>query len=315
MVFTACSKNIDVKIPPGSQQVAVDGSIENGVPPVVLLTKSQDFFGNINLNDLNNYFIHGAHLHVTGSDGTQTDLTEICLEDLHLTEQQTEALLSALGYNSVDSIKAVNICAYSVPDIINYYLTGTCSFMGKERTSYKLDIVTPPVFGGHDSIRLTSTTSIPTAIGMDSLAIRNASAQYNDSFAAVYAYVTVPDTFGNFLRYKTKRNNEPFYTGKGGSVYDDKFFVGLKVDLPIERGTAPGADFDLKTDTYFFRGDTVTVKWSNIDSRTYQFFYTLENDGGGSPFSSPIKIKTNITNGLGVWGGYATKYYTIIVPK
>ena len=56
----------------------------------------------------------------------------------------------------------------------------------------------------------------------------------------------------------------------------------------------------LKTATYFRKGDTATVKWSNIDNVTYDFFFTLENDGGDSPFSAPIKIKTNINNGLGV---------------
>ncbi|MDB5283012.1 MAG: hypothetical protein JWO06_2087 [Bacteroidota bacterium] len=315
IVFTACSKTVDVKIPAASQQVVVDGSIENGVPPIILLTKSQQFFGNVNLNDLGAYFIHGARLKVTASDGTHTDLVEFCLQDLNLPPAQSAVLLSALGYISADSANIINVCAYTVPDIINYYVSGTCSFMGKERTTYNLDIVSPGLYAVQDSIHLTSVTTIPTAIGMDSLAIRaDPNPADADSFSAIYAYVTVPDTFGNFLRYKTKSGNEPFYTPPGGSVYDDKLFIGLKVGIPLERGQSPDAKFDLSTDTYFFRGDTVTVKWSNIDSKTYDFFYTLENDGGGSPFSSPIKIKTNIHNGLGVWAGYATKYYSIYVP-
>ena len=316
ITFTACSKTVTVNIPASAQQVVVDGSIENGVPPVVLLTKSQQFFSNINLNDLGNYFIHGAKIKVTASDGTQTQLIEFCLQDLNLPPAQTATLLSALGYTSADSANVVNVCAYTVPDIITYYTTGTCSFMGKERTTYNLDIVSPGLYAGQDSVHVTSTTTIPTAIGMDSLVVRpDPNPAYNDSFAALYGYVTVPDTFGNFLRYKTKSGNQPFYTPPGGSVYDDRLFVGLTVNIPLERGQAPDAEFDLATDTYFFRGDTVTVKWSNIDSKTYQFFYTLENDGGGSPFSSPVKIKTNVNNGLGVWAGYGTKYYTVYVPK
>jgi hypothetical protein len=132
---------------------------------------------------------------------------------------------------------------------------------------------------------------------------------------SLYAFVTVPDTFGNFLRYKTKRNDEPYYNPMGGTVYDDRLFVGLHLGLPIERGQDPNAKFDLRTDTYFWKGDTVTVKWSNIDVKTYDFFYTLENDGGDSPFSSPVKIKTNVNNGLGIWAGYATKYYTVAIPE
>ena len=63
-------------------------------------------------------------------------------------------------------------------------------------------------------------------------------------------------------------------------------------------------------------GDTVTVKWANIDSRTYDFYNTLENDGGGSPFSSPLRIKSNVTgdSAIGVWAGYGARYYTLVIP-
>jgi len=317
VALTACSKVVQVTIPANSQQVVVDGSIQNGVPPIILLSKSQQFFGNTNLNNLGAYFVHGASAKVTGSDGTQTQLVEFCLGDLNLPPAQTQQLLSALGYTTVDSANALNICAYTVPDIINYYTTGTCSFTGKLKTTYQLTIVAPPITTGqHDSIHLSATTSIPNAIGLDSLAIRpDPSPAYADSFAAVYVYVTVPDTFGNFIRYETKVNSQPFYTGAGGSVYDDRLFVGRTVDLPVERGLAPNAKFDLNTDLYFNKGDTVTVMWSNIDANTYNFFYTLENDGGNSPFSSPVKIIGNVNNGLGCFAGYGTKYYTIIVPK
>lgn len=316
MIFSSCTKEIDIEIPDSAQQVVVDGSIENGVPPIVMLSKSQKFFNSVNLNDLGSYFIHGAVIKVSASDGTQTDLIELCLQDLSLPDDQKELLLNALGFSNVDSANLPNVCVYTVPDIVNYFLSGTCSFMGKERTTYALDIVSPPLYGS-DSVHLSSSTYIPTAIGMDSLGVRSiTNPTYADSMVSLYAYVTVPDTFGNFLRYKTRRNNEPFYSPQGaGSVYDDRLFVGLKIGIPMERGQDPSEDFDFETAAYFWKGDTVTVKWSNIDAVTYEFFYTLENDGGDSPFSSPIKIKTNINNGLGVWAGYASKYYSIIIPE
>ena len=315
LILTACSKTITVNIPATAQQVVVDGSIETGVPPIILLSKSQQFFGTTNLNDLSAYFVHGASVKITASDGTQTQLQEFCLQDLNLPAAQTQQLLSALGYTSVDSANAINICAYTVPDIFNYYLTGTCSFMGKERTTYQLSVVAPPFVNGSDSVRITASTSIPGAVAIDSLVVKpHINPAYNDSFAAIYLYLSVPDTFGNFIRYETKEKNEPFYTPKGGSVYDDKLFVGRTLSLPLERGQAPDAKFDINTDTYFYRGDTLTLKWSNIDAGTYNFFYTLENDGGGSPFSSPVKVTSNVHNGLGVFAGYATRYYTIFVP-
>ncbi len=317
VALAACSKVVKVDIPPASQQVVVDGSIEYNSPPIILLSKSQQFFGTTNLNNLGAYFIHGAKVKVTASDGTSVQLVEFCLQDLNLPAAQQQQVLSVLGYTSADSANALNICAYTVPDAITFFTTGTCSFMGKQRTAYSLDIMSPPIYSGqHDSIHVTSNTTIPTAVGIDSLAIRpDNDPVYADSFASVHVFVTVPDTFGNFLRYLTKTGNQPFYPPLGGSVYDDKLFVGQNFDLPLERGQSPDATFNLNTDVYFPKGDTVTVKWSNIDANTYNFFYTLESDGGNSPFSSPVKIVSNVNNGLGCFAGYATKYYSIYVPK
>lgn len=315
LLASSCTKVIDVEIPDSAQQIVVEGTIENGVPPVVILTKSQKFFGTIDLNNLGNYFVHGANITVTGSDGTQTPLIELCLQGLNLPQDQQDILLSALGFSTVDSANIPNVCVYTIPDIATYFTTGTASFTGKERTSYALDIMAPG-FTGTDSVHVTSTTYIPTAVGMDSISIREASnPAYRDSMVSLYSNVSVPDTFGNFLRYKTKRNNEPYYNPASGTVWDDKLWVGLQIALPIERGQDPNAKIDFNTDFLFYKGDTVSVKWSNIDSKTYDFFFTLENDGGDSPFSSPVKIKTNINNGLGIWAGYATKYYQVIVPQ
>lgn len=316
LLASSCTKTIDVIIPDSAEQVVVEGTIENNAPPVVILTKSQKFFGTIDLNNLGNYFVHGADVTVTGSDGTSTTLVELCLQGLNLPQEQQDILLNALGFSTVDSANIPNVCVYTIPDIANYFLTGTASFTGKERTSYALNIKAPG-FSGGDSIHLISTTYIPTAVGMDSISIREATdARYRDSMVALYSNVSVPDTFGNFLRYKTKRNSEPYYTPTtGGSVWDDKLWVGLQIALPIERAQDPNAKIDFNTNFLFYKGDTISVKWSNIDSKTYDFFYTLENDGGDSPFSQPIRIKSNISNGLGVWAGYATKYYEVVVPK
>lgn len=313
----SCTKEIDVNIPDSAQQLVVEGTIENGVPPIVLLTKSAKFFGNINLNDIGSYYVRGADVSVTGSDGSKAQLVEFCLKDLNLTPAEAQQLLLSLGFSQqqIDSNQVPDICVYTVPDIVSYFLTGNCSFKGQEKTSYYLNIVAPPFFDGQDSVRANSTTYIPYAIGLDSLGFKeHPNPAYRDSFISCYAYLTVPDTFGNAIRYWTQRNSEPFYKPLSASVYDDRLFVGLSIGLPLERGQPEGNDFDINTYSYFRRGDTITVKWSNIDYRTYDFFYTLENDGGNSPFSSPVRVKTNINNGLGIWAGYGTRYHTAIAP-
>src|SRR3954467_328596 len=82
--ISSCTKVIDVTIPDSAKQVVVDGTIENNVPPVITLTSSQKFFSTVDLNDLGQYFIHGATIKVTSSEGAQTELVEYCLQNLNL---------------------------------------------------------------------------------------------------------------------------------------------------------------------------------------------------------------------------------------
>src|SRR5690606_25862262 len=131
---------------------------------------------------------------------------ELCLQNLNLPPDQAQIILDAFGFARGDSVPIPDICVYTVPDIASFFLTGTCQFMGKERTTYMLDVTTPPLQPGQDSVRLSSSTYIPTAIGIDSLTVReHPNEAYRDSFMVVYVNFQVPDTFGNFLRYQTKR--------------------------------------------------------------------------------------------------------------
>jgi len=137
----------------------------------------------------------------------------------------------------------------------------------------------------------------------------------NDSLLVVRCNLSVPDTFGNYVRYFTQRNNEPLYAPLTSSVWDDKLFVGTTLDLPLERGQSPLDDIDFATYSFFWKGDTVVLKWCNITKPHFDFWRTLESDGGDSPFSTPVIKKSNIVgDGVGVWGGYAATYDTIILP-
>ncbi len=305
---TSCTKNVDITIPKDSEKIAVEGTIEIDRPPIILLTNSQGFFNNINLNNLGAYFVHDAKITIV-TEGDTIQLAEFCLNDLPASDEQKKQLLQNFGYKGDSALPIPNVCLYSIPDLINCILGGSCSFVGKENTRYDLRIE------AKDKV-LTSYTTIPKAAGIDSLTLRpRPKAPADDIYVAVYNNLTVPNTFGNFVRYWTKRNNEPFYLPGSQSVWDDKLFIGLKIALPVERGYQKGAKVEPEFYSFFEKGDTVTLKWANIDSRSYDFYFTLENDGGGSPFSAPVVVKSNINGGLGVWAGFASQYYTIVIPK
>lgn len=307
-LFYACTQTIEIKdLPSPKDEVVVEGTIVNGEPPFILLTKNSPYFGGISLNDLSKYFVNNANIKIWRNNDT-IQLTEYCINTFP--EEVRIQLAVFLGFDNIDTSNIPNICFYSVPNVFAYYLSGdtTGVFVGRVNETYYLSIET-------EGKTLTSQTTIPGLVPLQPLTWKPHPDASKDSLVSVYINFKEPDTIGNYYRYSTKRNSEPFYYPLSSSVYDDKLVNGQFISLPLERGISPNSKIDNDTYGYFWKGDTVTLKWMNIDKASYDFWRTLENDGGDSPFSSPVIIKTNIKGGLGVWCGYATDYATTIIPN
>jgi Domain of unknown function (DUF4249) len=313
LIGTACTKDLTPDQPNDlSYNLVVDGNIENGKPPIVLLTRSTKVFGDLNVNTLGSFLVHGADVRVVTDAHDTIQLEEICLKTLPIADSLKRPLLAGLGIVVYDSASVPDVCAYTLPigELTSYFGGGVCTHCGVEQHSYGLII-------RHQGQVVTATTSIPEVLGVGGLTLRPK--PNNDSLVNVVAKLVVPPGYGRFVRYWTKRNQEPYYTPFTGSVFDDKFFSGKTVELPLERGISAsyGTTVNQETFGYFWRGDTVVIKWVNIDSHTYDFFLTLENDGGNSPFGAPIKVKSNVVGNkaIGIWAGYGAKYYTVVIPK
>ncbi len=320
VLLVSCSEDIILEnLPIPANQLIVEGSIETDAPPIVFLSKNFPYYGDYNLNDIASFFVHNAAMSVKSQTGQEVQLQEFCIKEflpLLSSDQKVNIYrLFGLNYNR-DSVEKYgdslalfpNICFYSIPDIFTFYTSGTGSMLGKENTSYSLDIKL-------DTFHLTSTTRIPSLIRPNGLSFKPHPNPQNDSLVTVYISLSVPDTFGNFVRYWTKRNNNSFFLPRSRSVWDDKLWVGSNVNLPIERGQAR-RDSIREAYSYFWRGDKVQIKWTNIDKQTYDFWSSLESDRGDSPFATPLKIKSNIKGGgLGVWAGYAVNNLFIDIPK
>ena len=69
-LFTSCEKEVDIKLPPGEEKIVIEGGIETGLPPLVLISKSIGYFATIDLNTLQDNFIHDAEVYIT--DGNKT---------------------------------------------------------------------------------------------------------------------------------------------------------------------------------------------------------------------------------------------------
>src|SRR5664279_932910 len=67
----SCEKNINFKLKVVPDILVVDANIENNQPPVVVLSKSFDYFSEVTPATLDTSFVHNAI--VTISNGTQIE--------------------------------------------------------------------------------------------------------------------------------------------------------------------------------------------------------------------------------------------------
>ena len=282
LLFWSCEKDIDFDLEQETSKLVVEATIENGQPPYVLLSSSLDFFSAISPQALLNSFVKGAEVYVSNGDKT------------HKLKEYTTPL--GAGFS------------------ITYYTNDSSdlssAFVGELNKTYSLRIV-------NSGAEYTATTTIPGLTKrLDSVWWKPAPPQADSDQVVIMIKATDPPGFGDYIRYFTKRNSEPFLT-PANSTFDDLFVDGTTYELPVERGVDRNTDITDRQ-RFFLKGDTVTLKLSNIDRATFRFWQTMEFSYGsiGNPFSTPVKVQSNISgNALGYFGGYASQFRTVIVPK
>ena len=285
--FSSCEKTIHLNVENQPAKLVVDASIENNTFPIVALSSSLNYFSSITPEELANSFVHNAV--ITVSDGTKT----VRLKEYSYTDTSDYKLY----YYTVDE---------SNPSV---------TIIGQFSKHYQLSIKTA------DSTEYTASTTIPLLVKKcDSLWWKPAPNVDDTTLCIMFGTFTDPPGLGNYIRYFTRINSERFLPGIN-SVFDDQVVDGTTYSLQFDMGwdknslDKPNADNGYG---YARRGDTVTLKYCNIDKATYTFWNTWEFAWAsyGNPFSSPVKVIGNISNGaLGAFSGYAAQYKTIIIPK
>ena len=276
-----CEKAVSFHLNETTPKLVVEATIENDQPPLVILSKTVGYFSEINFTILQGSFVHNAEIYI--SNGT-------------LTHKLKEYTVSVGGgyffyYYSIDSSNL------------------STAFKGQLGHSYSLRIVS-------EALEYTAATTIPRITKhIDSIYWKPAPPGNDSNEVAVMVKATDPPGYGDYIRYFTRINSEPFYAGIN-SVFDDQIIDGTTYTVELERGWDRNTDPHDRT-VFFTKGDTVTLKLCNIDKATFDFWRTMEYSYAnlGNPFSSPIKVISNIHgNALGYFGGYAAQFKTIIIP-
>jgi hypothetical protein len=280
--LVGCERDIEFDLEEEDPKLVVEATIENGTAPVVVLTTSLNYFSSISPQLLMQSFVHGADVFI--SNGTKT----------HKLKEYTVPLVGSysLAYYSIDSSNPAT------------------AFTGELNKSYSLRIAT----GGKE---YTATTTIPNITKrIDSIWYKAGPPQLDTNKVIVMVKATDPPGFGDYVRYFTKRNGGPFLPGLN-SAFDDLFIDGTTYELQVGAGVDRNSKIE-EDDLFFNKGDTVTFKLSNIDKTTYDFWRTIEfaYQAVGNPFSTPVKVLSNIRgNALGYFGGYASQYRTLVIRK
>jgi len=275
----ACEKNVTVKVPDAEPLVVVEGYVETGKNPILVLSKTLPFFGTINTSTVFQQTIQGARVII--ANGSMID--------------------------TLDQIPGIGVYT-------------TSSMIGQERTTYRLRIEV-------EGKIVSATTYIPEAIKLDSVWFKVNGTR--DSLGFAWAHLTDPDTLGNFYRWFAQRINrytfgteigrmkDSIFIAPNGSVFEDKFINGKSFDLGYQRGTVRNSQKtdDINDEKFFYKvGDTIVVKFCTLDRQHFEFWRTEETQvsNNGNPFASPAPVLGNIEGGLGIWGGYASTFDTII---
>jgi hypothetical protein len=282
LFLLSCEKDIDIDLNERAETLVVEATIENDRPPVVLLSRSLSFYSEVSPEVLAASFIRGAEVWI--SNGTRRH---------------------RLREDSVQNIFGLTIYFYT-----NDPASPSTSFLGALKNRYTLEI-------NADGKSYTAATTIPDITRrIDSVWWEPVEDPEDSTLAKLIVRATDPAGFGNYIRYFTKTNEGPFLPGFN-SVFDDQVIDGTTYTFPVDRGFDKNLD-PSDYEPFFNRGDTVTVKVADIDKATYDFWRTLEfsYQSVGNPFSNPVKVLGNISNGaLGYFGGYAAQYHRLVIPQ
>lgn len=284
LLFSSCERDVSIKLGPSSTDLVVDASIENGNYPVVFLSRSLSYFNRIDPAILASSFVHDAV--VTMSDGN----VSARLKEDSLKNDSSNLMIYYYSFSRND------------PDP---------QFFGELNHDYSLEIKT----GGQT---YTANTHIPfIRKRVDSLWWTPAPEISDSGKVVVKARIIDPPGLGDYTRYYTSVNFGPYYPGLQ-SVFDDQITDGTTYVVNVDKGVNRNLSINFDDYSFFVKGDTVLIKLANIDKATYDFWRTMEYNyqSIGNPFSSPVHVSSNISNGaLGYFGGYAVQYNELVIPE
>lgn len=301
-VAFSCAKPVKVNIPGYIEKVVIEGSIETGSFPFVLISKNKNVYSPTTQQEALGGYLSGAKVWVSDGD-TTIQLTEICTNNLP--NGMDTAVANFLGV-PVNILSQVTICAYVGLD---------GNFIGQVGKTYSLKVE----FEGkvyEASSTIVNPVNLTNSFWKEDQKIAN--------YGLLHHTLQDPPVERNAYMYEVKRLNVDS-TGQPKDkrffkafmcYFDDEFFNGISFEFFQDNPTTyEDKTIDEKYRGYFHKGDTIEVKFSAYEHRLFRFLNGImqQKMAGGSPFSLPTNAEGNFSNGaLGAWIAFSPSFSTTV---
>lgn len=288
MLF-GCQKYIDFDAEIVKSKIVVNGLVNNNQPALVHVSRSLSVIDNGSLNRLEDATVKLY-------DASNGSLIEVLLP-----MSDSTLLIDQSGY-------------YQGMELLN------------ENTEYKLE-VSAPTYDLVSSItkipqyNLTQATPVDTISSqdIDYGAVTNFTFHFVDNasevnYYGIKAYGITSDGNENEIYMNTKNISVDVNSGNE-ILFKDKFFNGNVYDLTLNFSTfyyGPPINDSLFFDNTHYDSIRFEMNSYSRDMYLYQIsFMTYQN--ADNFFSQPVQVYSNIENGLGVFGGSKTDYFTMAI--
>ena len=287
-----------IDIPGYKQELVVDGNIEAGGHPIVILSQSANIFTESYVTTYVNSFVSDADVKVVVDNDT-FQLNYLLSTDLPLSSQKKLAEMLRI---ELDELLQLPIRVYS-----------STSLVAQSEKTYELII-------DHQGKKYNAQTYLPAPTPLQSIywKLEPETVEYG------YSWAKLQDPPGQFDAYKweVRRINQingedldQIFRRGFGAYREDRYFDGLTFDFsyqnPLKRKDSTHLEIYKR---YYRLGDSVVVKFSKMDKKTYDFFdkKSAQMESSDNPYATPINIPTNLTGGaLGIWAGFSPWYDTL----
>ena len=313
-IFFSCQEEITLDLPKAVNKLVVEGAIEPGFPPYVILTKNQGYFESIDINTYNDLFVNDI------------DSVKVWYYNEN-GERESRILEQIPGLDSLPPIYT-DLSYFSIAN--NYEFS-------QEGETYYLEIK-------WNNEIITAETTIPEPTPLDCLWVEESETAEKDFKCVIRAVYSDPGDIQNNVLIRSKRlehwkrdsingqienNNDPqlILIDAGPDILINGESFETYFPRPKEEGGVPSGfynTFHYKTfdnngteDTVFLPHDIVLIKFCQIDEPSLKFWRGVVRQftTNGNPFSEPMNLVSNINNGLGGWTGYGATYYKIPIIK